>query len=234
MQVRHRVESVVSFANGYVEDLQSEQGMRYLRNKKKKPKEFRSSTEMQVESMLSSKSDYNCSKKLRKQLKVFTNELHQHCGGCSASVMQHNKESNLFKKAKKIFSLMASITSNSQPDGSGDGSSTEESGDEIVECDSLRQLVTATMMKWASVEIYNLQLVEEVFSLLYRQFNEMGELVEALQKTYVLEVTKDKKGNTTFDVPGFCSALGSLRLLLTVGMGKKEEKLLKDSLKSVI
>ncbi len=224
------MEAVVSFANDYVDDLQKEQGKRYDRNLKKKPKEFRSSTEMQIESMLSLKSEYNCSKKLRTKLEHFNKELQQHCGVFSCSSSQLAKEGNIFKKAKKMASLVASCFKNLNLDGADSTGGTEE-GVREENCCSLRQLVTSTMIRWASVEIRDIKLVEEVFSLLYRQFNEMGELVEALQKTYVLEETKDKKGQSNFDVPGFCSALGSLRLLLTVGMGKKEEKLLKESLK---
>ena len=219
----------MSFANGYVDELQKEQCMRYYRNHKVKPKEFRSSTEKQVESMLSLKSDYNCSKTLRKKLEQFNSELQQHCGNSSRSTVQGNKDSDIFNKVKKITSLLTSATARSQQDDCA--RSTSKACKEQAPCCSLRDLVINTMMEWAGKEIHDMQLVEEVFSLLYRQFNEMGELVEALQRTYVLEVTDGKNGSVNFDVAKFCKALGSLRLLLTVGMGKKEEKLLKDSLK---
>jgi len=224
----------VSFANGYVDELQTEQAKRYERNHKIKPKEFRSSTEKQIESMLSLKSDYNCSTMLREKLEKFNRELQQHCGNSSGSTMQGSKDSEIFNKVKNITSLLAATTSSSQQDGFSfqkDSRGSSKVCEKLAPCSSLRDLVINTMIEWASKEIHDMQLVEEVFSLLYRQFNEMGELVDALQRTYVLEVTNSKNGNCKFDVPAFCTALGSLRLLLTVGMGKKEETLLKDSLK---
>lgn len=237
-QVRHRVESVVCFSNDYVEELQKEQRERYRKNFKRKPKEFRSSTERQVEAMLAMKSEHSCSRKLRNILKNACDELRHHCGATSTSSVQQGKDLGVLETIKKMVKILSFVNSQCKDgchaDGGG-GVSCENGGggeEEAVDCVSLRQLITKTMIRWASVEIHNLKLVEEVFSLLYRQFNEIGEVVQALKKTYVLEVIKDSStGKPNFDIPGFCYALGSLRLLLSVGMGKKEEDLLKDSLR---
>lgn len=229
MQVRHRVESVVSFSNDYVDEMQEEQQKRYLKHFKKKPKEFRSSTEIQVETMLSLKSQHSYNKKLRPQLKNFSDELKRHCGADSAFSGQQGKDLALQEKLRKMVAMLSSFSSR-QHDGCHDDD-VGRAGGEAMECGTLREVITRTMVRWACVKIHDLKLVAELFSLLYRQFNEVGEVVQALSKTYVLEVTKDSTGKPNFDIPGFCYALGSLRLLLSVGMGQEEEDLLKDSLK---
>ena len=221
IQVRHRVESIVSFSHGYVQDLQEDQQERYHKNIKKKPKEFRSSSELQVEGMLTTKSEYTCRKGLRKKLEEFTETLKQHCGAHTDAIMQ-NKELGTVEKLKKLARLATTFDDGRREEG--------------VACNghptSLQSIITRTMIQWAGKEIHSLRLIEEVFSLLFRQFNEVGEVAQALEKTYVLEVTRDaKSGKPNFDIPAFCSALGSLRLLLKVGMSKKEENLLKTSLK---
>lgn len=215
----------MSFANSYVEELQKEQQERYKKNFKKKPKEFRSSSEVQVEGMLATKSDYSsCSKKLHDQLKHFTKDLQLHCG-VLPNQSHDGQELSSWEKLEKLGKLVSSIAdiTPSQNDASN--------GRNVV---SFQGIITRTMVKWASNEIQDLKLIDEIFSLLYRQFNEVHEVVQALKKTYVLEVVTDPKtGRPNFDIQAFCNALGSLKLLLKVGMSKKEENLLKDSLKYV-
>lgn len=221
-QVQHRVESTVSFAHDYVKKLQDEQTERYKENIRKKPKEFRSSCEMQVEGMLAVKSEYSCSKRLRGELDRFTRDLKLHCGS-SFSSKQDTCKPTTMEKLQKLVSLVASF--NDPPP-----SSHKKRLDSHVI--TLQRLITQTMISWGNKEIHDLKLIEEIFSLLYRQFNEVGEVAQALKKTYVLEVTCDPvTGKHNFDIPAFTNALGSLRLLLKVGMSRKEENLLKTSLK---
>lgn len=91
-----------------------------------------------------------------------------------------------------------------------------------------------TMLEWGSKEMRSLELVEEIFLLLYRQYDEIHEVAEALRKTYIIEVSEDSTGKPNFDIPAFRHALGSLRILQKIGMGKKEENLLNDSLRSAL
>lgn len=214
------MESTVSFSHNYIEKLQEEQNQRYKENIRKKPKEFRSSSEMQVEGMLALKSDYSCSKRLREQLNCFTNDLKLHCGAFLCSTQATHEPSSV----EKLRKLVALVTFDDSPPRKKGGPSSH-----VI---SLQRLITQTMITWANKEIQDLKLTEEIFSLLYRQFNEVGEVAQALKKTYVLEVTNDPiTGKPNFDIPAFCNALGSLRLLLKVGMSKKEEDLLRTSLK---
>ena len=56
--------------------------------------------------------------------------------------------------------------------------------------------------------------------------------VQALQKTYVIDLTESPGAKMNFNLPGFRRALGCLRLLLKVGMGREEEQSLKNNLRS--
>ena len=216
------MEATVSFSHDYVQKLRDEQRDRYTENIRKKPKEFRSSSEMQVEGMLALKSEYSCSKRLRGELDRFTRDLKLHCGTALSSKEATYKLSTM-EKLQKLVSLVTS--SDDAPP------SVRKKGPESHVL-SLQHLITQTMISWANKEIHDLKLIEEIFSLLYRQFNEVGEVAQALKKTYVLEVTGDPvTGKQNFDIPAFTNALGSLRLLLKVGMSRKEENLLKTSLK---
>ena len=218
----------MSFSHGYVEQLQEEQKQRYKENIRRKPKEFRSSSEMQIEGMLAVRSDYSCSRSLHEKLQHFTDDLKRHCGSPNRTTTHISQEMSSSEKLRKLVKLLASN------EVTGNAASTSNSGSTGNHVISLQRLITQTMINWASREIQDLRLIEEVFSLLYRQFNEVGEVAQALNRTYVLEVTKDPvTGKPNFDIPAFCDALGSLRLLLKVGMSKKEENLLKCSLKYV-
>lgn len=95
---------------------------------------------------------------------------------------------------------------------------------------TLQKLITETMMEWAGQEIHSLKLIGQIFALLYRQFDEIHEVKQALSKTYIIDI-KENDGRPNYDIREFREALGSLRLLMKVGMGKTEENLLRDSLK---
>ena len=95
---------------------------------------------------------------------------------------------------------------------------------------SLQKLITETMMEWAGQEIHSLKLIGQIFALLYRQFDEVHEVKQALSKTYIIDI-KENDGRPNYDIGEFREALGSLRLLMKVGMGKTEENLLRDSLR---
>ena len=95
---------------------------------------------------------------------------------------------------------------------------------------SLQKLITETMIEWAGQEIHDLKLIGQIFALLYRQFDEIHEVKQALSKTYIIDI-KENDGRPNYDIGEFREAFGSLRLLMKVGMGKTEENLLRDSLK---
>ena len=165
-------------------------------------------------------SDCFTNKPLQAALKAFHAELMGHCG-CQDQTGAANKKLDDLSFREKLQRLKELLVRS------------EETGVKHAdkEVTTLQQLISRTMIRWASQDVRSLELIKQVFSLLYRQFDEVQEVAHALRKTYVLEVVKDSSGKANYDIPRFRTALGSLRLLLSVGMGKTEENLLKKSLK---
>ncbi|CAL8106014.1 unnamed protein product [Calicophoron daubneyi] len=86
-------------------------------------------------------------------------------------------------------------------------------------------LIVRTIGKWArSGFIENLDLIREMFSALYRQYNAIEELRDALHKTYVISCASED------EVGRLLRSLGRVRCLLGVQLGSNEEMLLKNCL----
>ncbi len=162
------------------------------------------------------------SRSLQDMLKSFHDELLTHCG-CASDKFPSNLEPTEMSVGKKLKSLVQVLLVSEEQ------CKRKCEGDKVT---TLQQLITRTMISWATVEIYSPELISEIFSLLYRQYDEVHELVQALRKTYVIEVANGDKG-ANYDVTGFRQALGGLRLLLKIGMGKREEELMRDVLRKV-
>ena len=206
------------FANGYVEDLRKEQEYRYKKFFIKNPKEFRCSPEQQLEALLSFKpTGGERQRKLKEKLESFHHELLEHCGAVKEKRCDEQTAS-IWRKLQTMVELLLSY---------------EEQGCHGNTCDhvtSLQKLITETMMEWAGQEIHSLKLIGQIFALLYRQFDEIHEVKQALSKTYIIDI-KESRGRPNYDIAEFRDALGSLRLLMKVGMGKTEEKMLQKSLR---
>ena len=218
-QVQHRVESIVMFANGYVEKLRDEQKCRYKKYFMKNPKEFRCTPEQQLRTLLSFKNGGPILKKLKEELERFHEELLEHCGAMKGEA-EDEQTASMWKKLQTMVELLFSTE---------EPSSHSNVDDHVT---SLQRLITETMMEWAGQEIHSLKLISQVFALLYRQFDEIHEVKQALSKTYVIDI-KENDGRPNYDICKFRDALGSLRLLMKVGMGKTEENLLRNSLRYV-
>lgn len=210
----------MTFAYGYVDDLQEEQKSRHEKYFAKRPREFRCPPEMQLQAMLAVRSSPKNSpvqKKLYETISAFHKQLQEHCGSTGDSPQGRDSLSTT-QKLEKLVNLL-----NSTEDQGNHG----DDGNHIT---SLRDLITRTMLNWAQSEVQDLNLIGQIFSLLHRQFNEIHEVAEALRKTYVIDIAEEE-GKVNYDVAEFNRALGSLRLLLKVGMGKTEESLMKTSLR---
>ena len=72
--------------------------------------------------------------------------------------------------------------------------------------------------------IENYTLVREMFRLLLRQYDGVGELMRAVQKTYVMNST------TKADVQQLWVGLSRIRGLLPVQMSQEEEELMRELL----
>ena len=110
-------------------------------------------------------------------------------------------------------------------DGKGAG---EGEGDEIRVKSSeekFRKVLVETIIRWGSEStLETTELVREMFSLLLRQYDTVGELMRATENTYVIDSkTKD-------DAVEMWVALSRIRSLLPVQMSKEEEELVRELL----
>lgn len=88
-----------------------------------------------------------------------------------------------------------------------------------------RKVLIKTIVGWAEEsQIETPKLVREMFSLLVRQYDSVGELIRALQKTYVINA------KTKNDVAGMWVGLSQIRSLLPVQMSQEEEELMRERL----
>lgn len=202
----------MTFAHSFVNQLHEEQKERHAKYFHSKPREFRCPPEMQLQMMLTRRLNPT----LQDRLNTFHQQLQKHCGGSEVKG-QSPETLTLSQKLEQIVKLINSPDEPSSHDNKRGGTIT-----------SLRELITTTMVKWAESEIHNSDLIGQIFSLLHRQFNEMCEIAEALKKTYVIDLTGEQ---VRMELGQFISALGSLRLLRSVGMSKNEELLMKNSFK---
>ncbi|NWI74403.1 RYR2 protein, partial [Dryoscopus gambensis] len=90
---------------------------------------------------------------------------------------------------------------------------------------TLKELISQTMVRWSQEDqIQDPELVRIMYSLLRRQYDSIGELLQALRKAYTISAASVK------DTINLLAALGQIRSLLSVRMGKEEELLMINGL----
>ncbi|XP_070577063.1 ryanodine receptor 2-like isoform X7 [Ptychodera flava] len=224
-QLRHRVESIITFTDDFVGECQADQFRRLLEVKgsnlapaviAKKTREFRSTPQEQMRMLLAFKTDDKespCREDLREVLQKFHDELISHCG-------VHINNDDGTEEEKSWLGWLLSKLRRKADRGQG-GDHRDNSSNHFTEKfsgDSLSSLIASTMVKWAEEKyIDDPVLVREMFSLLHRQYDGVGELCHALTKTYVVSA------NGRNDIVRFIASLGQIRSLLTVQMGESEE-----------
>ena len=189
VQVRHRVESIVSFAHGYMGDLQSDQLRRYIEIKQsdmpsavaaKKTKEFRCPPREQMNTILNFKSiedpeeleDHACNADLRGRMEEFHGGLMTFLSisGLEAEDGADALAAETEEPSPSLFgSLMTTLKA-------AQGEKGEEEGGEEVHIKSreekFRKVLIDTIIRWGcEAEIENKDLVREMFSLLLRQYD---------------------------------------------------------------
>ncbi|KFP45609.1 Ryanodine receptor 3, partial [Chlamydotis macqueenii] len=93
---------------------------------------------------------------------------------------------------------------------------------------TLKELISQTMVRWSQEDqIQDPELVRIMYTLLRRQYDSIGELLQALRKAYTISATSVK------DTINLLAALGQIRSLLSVRMGKEEELLMINGLGKV-
>ncbi|KAM4600943.1 ryanodine receptor 3 [Polymixia lowei] len=229
-ELKQRIEAIVSFSDSFVSKLQYNQKFRYnelmlalnmsAAVTAKKTKEFRSPPQEQINILLnfSAGEDCPCPEVIQDELNSFHNELRLHCG---IPVEEEEEEQDTSIKGR-LLALLYKIK--------GPPQKTEEPSEkEEIAPTNLKELISQTITSWAQeYHIQDSELVRVMFSLLRRQYDGIGELLRAMRKTYTISAASVQ------DAINLLASLGQIRSLLSVRMGKEEEKLMIDGLGDIM
>ncbi|CAB3362502.1 Hypothetical predicted protein [Cloeon dipterum] len=237
IQLRHRVESIVAFSHDYMGEIQTDQLRRYIEIKAsdlpsaiaaKKTKEFRCPPRDQMNAILGFKNleeeeKENCplGDDLREKLQG------QHEGLMSIVSLEALKEPEEESDADKVkpgpvqrlYNLINAVKE-LEEEPKEEPEPVKKTPEEIF-----RKVLIKTMVRWAEeAMIETPKLVSEMFDLLVRQYDTVGQLIRALQKTYVIA------SKTKSDVEQMWVGLSQIRALLPVQMSQEEEALMRTRL----
>ncbi|XP_048805476.1 ryanodine receptor 3 isoform X1 [Lagopus muta] len=231
-ELQHRVEAIVSFADHYVSKLQYNQKYRYNELMQalnmsaaltaKKTKEFRSPPQEQINMLLNFQlgEDCPCPEEIRDELYDFHDDLLIHCGIPLEEEEEEEEDSSL---TGKLRSLIYKIKGPPKPE------KIEPREEEEKSPTTLKELISQTMVRWSQEDqIQDPELVRIMYTLLRRQYDSIGELLQALRKAYTISDASVK------DTINLLAALGQIRSLLSVRMGKEEELLMINGLGDIM
>ncbi|XP_052468031.1 ryanodine receptor 2 isoform X4 [Carassius gibelio] len=233
-QVRHRIEAVVAFSDDFVANLQENQRFRYNEVMQalnmsaaltaRKTKEFRSPPQEQINMLLNfkdEKQDCPCPEDIREQLLDFHEDLMTHCG--IETDDDKSGDGDDFTIRGRLMSLVEKVTylKKKMTDIPKKKKSKKPS--------TLQQLISETMVRWAQESVIeDPELVRAMFVLLHRQYDGIGGQVRALPKTYTINAVSVE------DTISLLASLGQIRSLLSVRMGREEEKLMIHGLSDIM
>ncbi|XKL68210.1 hypothetical protein PGB90_003701 [Kerria lacca] len=238
VQLRHRVESIVAFSFDFVGDLQSDQLRRYNEIKQsdlpsalaaKKTKEFRCPPREQMNAILSfknveeeEKENLLCRDDLRDRLNTVHEKLMNQVSllalqePSAEELIVESAKPNIFKRFSNFINTVKEFEEIQRKEEDTEKKTPEE---------IFRKVLIKTIVNWAEeAQIEMPKLVREMFSLLLRQYDSVGALIRALEKTYVIN---DK---TREDVAQMWVGLSQIRSLLPVQMSQEEEELMRERL----
>ncbi|XP_071050495.1 ryanodine receptor isoform X2 [Onthophagus taurus] len=237
-QLRHRVESIIAFSHDFVGELQTDQLRRYVEIKQsdlpsaiaaKKTREFRCPPKEQMNAILGFKNleedeKENCplNEELVEQMSGFHDALMEHVSLKALLAPPSVECPEDIKKAgpiKKLYNFINAVKElEIEP-------KVEEEPPKKTPEENFRKVLISTIVAWAEeAQIETPKLVQEMFSLLVRQYDAVGELIRALRKTYVINA------KTKCDVAEMWVGLSQIRTLLPVQMSQEEEELMRERL----
>lgn len=239
LQLRHRVESIISFSHDFVGDLQVDQLRRYIEIKQsdlpsaiaaKKTREYRCPPREQMNAILSFKDlepddieNCPCGVDLKDSFLAFHENL---LAKVSLTALQEkdNTDDEVVEKPSPLAKLYSLINAVKDADSVQIEEISKEPEKKTPE-EMFRKVLINTIVGWArESQIENPILIREMFSLLVRQYDTVGELIRALEKTYVIN------SKTKVDVASMWIGLSQIRALLPVQMSQEEEELMRTRL----
>nr|CAI5848298.1 unnamed protein product [Callosobruchus analis] len=239
VQLRHRVEAIIAFSHDFVGELQTDQLRRYIEIKQsdlpsavaaKKTKEFRCPPREQMNAILCFKNleeddKENCplGEDLCEKMSNFHQLLMAHVSLAALQAPQEeeeNKEEQVkLGPIKKLYNLINAVKELEEEPKE------EPEPEKKTPEETFRKVLISTIVRWAEeAQIETAKLVQEMFSLLVRQYDSVGELIRALEKTYIINA------KTKQDVKEMWVGLSQIRALLPVQMSQEEEELMRERL----
>lgn len=239
IQLRHRVESIIAFSHDFVGDMQADQLRRYIEIKQsdfpsaiaaKKTREFRCNSREQMNSILGFKEldpddieNCPCGVDLRDTFLVFHEQLLNKVSLAALLEPQEAEEEVPQEKPTplaRLYSLINAVKDVDEPPPQIEAEPEKKSPEEVF-----RKVLIKTIVGWArESQIEDPKLIRGMFSLLVRQYDTVGELIRALEKTYVIN------SKTKGDVSNMWIGLSQIRALLPVQMSQEEEELMRTRL----
>ncbi|XP_037033206.1 ryanodine receptor isoform X4 [Bradysia coprophila] len=236
VQLRHRVESIVAFSHDFVGDLQADQLRRYIEIKAsdlpsavaaKKTREYRCPPREQMNAILGFKDmdstdveNCPCGVDLRDNFMTFHEQF---LSKISLNALEEPEPEEEVEEVPQPgpFTKFYNFINVKEEEPV-----VEPEEPEIKTPEELfRKVLIKTIIGWAKEsQIEMPKLVREMFSLLVRQYDTVGEMIRALERTYVIN-TKTKA-----DVAGMWVGLSQIRALLPVQMSQEEEELMRTRL----
>ncbi|GAB1286690.1 Ryanodine receptor 3 [Apodemus speciosus] len=233
-ELQHRVEAIVAFGDIYVSKLQANQKFRYNELMQalnmsaaltaRKTREFRSPPQEQINMLLNFHLGENCPcpEEIREELYDFHEDLLVHCG---VPLEEEEEEEEDTSWTGKLCALVYKIKGPPKPEKEQPA----EAEEPYPTRSTLKELVSQTMIRWAQEnQIQDAELVRMMFNLLRRQYDSIGELLQALRKTYTISQA------SVNDTINLLAALGQIRSLLSVRMGREEELLMINGLGDIM
>ncbi|XP_064091915.1 ryanodine receptor-like isoform X18 [Macrobrachium nipponense] len=242
IQKRHRVENIISFAMDYVGEIQQDQLRRYIEIKQsdlpssvaaKKTREFRCPPREQMNAILGFKNltdeemeESPCCEELRNKLVEFHDYLMSRAKIPGGGEEEGGSEETPADDSKGVVSKVLSILSGSKEEAP----EAPPAEPAELDCpDKFKKVLVETIVWWAAETFIETPvLIREMFSLLLRQYNSVGELMAALEKTYVIS------SQTSKDVGTLWLCLSKVRALLPVQMSQEEEELMRELLWTLV
>ncbi|XP_057661319.1 ryanodine receptor isoform X14 [Diorhabda carinulata] len=239
IQLRHRVESIIAFSHDFVGELQTDQLRRYIEIKQsdlaaavaaKKTKEFRCPPREQMNAILCFKNleeedKDNCplGEDLCERMNNFHERLMRHVSLQALLTPEEEENTEDVTKPgpfKKLYNLINAVKDLEEETKKEDAEPEKKTPEEIF-----RKVLIGTIVRWAEeTQIESPKLVQEMFSLLVRQYDSVGELIRALEKTYIINA------KTKADVAEMWIGLSKIRALLPVQMSQEEGELMRERL----
>ncbi|KAL1124812.1 hypothetical protein AAG570_001433 [Ranatra chinensis] len=205
VQLRHRVESIIAFSHDYVGDLQTMNAILRFKNLEEDDKE-----------------NCPCTEDLRERLNNFHESLMCQVSLRALQEPQEEKSAediNGSGPMKRLYNFINAVKELEEPPK--ENTEPEKKTPEEL----FRKVLISTIVRWAEeTQIETPKLVREMFSLLVRQYDSVGELIRAIGKTYVIN------SKTKEDAAQMWVGLSQIRALLPVQMSQEEEELMRERL----